>query len=131
MFPLPPSRIKRKERHRMNDCISIVTSRYDTLTPSEQRVADYMIGHLSEAIRMNVNECSCASGVSVATVVRFARHLGFEGYRDFCIRMAQGMNAQVDYVMDIKKDEGGIERRITDVLMACSETMRSTLSSDA
>ena len=111
----------------MSDCINTITSQYDKLTPSERKVADYMVGHLSDAIRLNVNECSRAADVSVATTVRFTKRLGFDGYRDFCIRMAQNMNTQVDYVLDIKKDDGGLEQRISDVLMASVETLRTTL----
>jgi len=112
----------------MRDSIEFITSKFDTMTNSEKRVADFVIANLHDAVSMNVHEFSKRAEISVATTVRFCRKLGFKGYRDFCIQMAQNMNSQVDYVMDMHKSQDDLEDHVKRVLLAKAETIRSTLT---
>ena len=111
----------------MTDNIEFITAKYDGLSKGECAVADYAIAHLQNVVTMNVHELSQAANVSVATVIRFCKKIGFDGYRSFCISMAQGMNEKVDYVMDLQEDTATLEERIRRVLMANAETIQSTL----
>jgi len=64
---------------------------YSSLKPAEKRLADYIIEHEREVIHLSITELAEKSGVSETTVIRFCRHLGYEGYQDFKIRVAQKM----------------------------------------
>lgn len=112
----------------MQDSIEFITSKYDTLSIGEKRVADFVIANLHDAVTMSVHEFSEHAGISVATAVRFCRKLGFKGYRDFCIQMAQSMNSHVDYVMDMHGCTDDVEEHIHRVLLANAETIRTTLA---
>lgn len=58
----------------------ILEKYYPSMTPSEQRIADYLIQYPHESIRMSVAILAKVANTSEATVVRFARSLGFKGF---------------------------------------------------
>lgn len=55
---------------------------YPSLRPAEQAVAQYIRAHLGEASELTVGQLAEAAQVSQPTVIRFARKLGFGGYRE-------------------------------------------------
>lgn len=57
-------------------------SQTDALTASERAVAEFYESSLPGAAFMNLQQVASASGVSTASVSRFARKLGFEDFRD-------------------------------------------------
>lgn len=61
------------------------------LRTAERRVADYLLAHSSEVIRFSITELAERSGVSEATVVRLSRKLGFSGFQELKIRIAQDL----------------------------------------
>lgn len=61
------------------DILDIILAKYPTLSPAQKRVADYIINNFERAVFMSVQELSASADVSDATVVRFAKELGFSG----------------------------------------------------
>lgn len=55
---------------------------YATLSPQEQRVADFIFDHFDDLIGYNSAELAKLSGVSKATVSRLFKRLGYEKYKD-------------------------------------------------
>jgi len=55
---------------------------YATLSPQEQRVADFIFDHFDDLISYNSAELAQLSGVSKATVSRLFKRLGYEKYKD-------------------------------------------------
>ena len=55
---------------------------YAALRPAERSVASYILSHYDEVPSMTVAELANNAGVSQPTVIRFARKLGFGGYRE-------------------------------------------------
>ena len=62
-----------------------------SLAPSERRVAEYICVHPDEVIRQSVAGLAEASRSSEATVIRASRHLGFNGFQDLKIHLAQSI----------------------------------------
>lgn len=60
-----------------------VKSAYASLRPSEQRVADYVLGDPEGATQCTISELAERVQVSQPTVVRFVQAMGFDGYRSF------------------------------------------------
>jgi DNA-binding MurR/RpiR family transcriptional regulator len=57
---------------------------YDShMTAAEQRIADHLLKHPHEGITFSVATLAQGAGTSEATVVRFAKTLGFAGFLDF------------------------------------------------
>lgn len=65
--------------------------RLSRLTPSETKIADYICRHYPEIAFDNVTSISRKTGVSKATVVRFIKRLGFEGFARFHARLRSDM----------------------------------------
>jgi RpiR family carbohydrate utilization transcriptional regulator len=67
---------------------SILTKRSD-MGAAEQRVADYVSTHPEQVMQMSMAELSGNASVSDPTIMRFCRRLGYEGYQDFKLNLAQ------------------------------------------
>lgn len=59
------------------------------LNEQEQKVGQYVLEQPQAVVRLPVSDLAQKCGVSEATVFRFCRKLGAEGYPDFKIRLAQ------------------------------------------
>lgn len=64
---------------------------YDKITPAEQKVADFILGHTDEIADMTASELSEKSGASSAAVFRFCKEIGCTGYRDFLLQLSAEM----------------------------------------
>lgn len=58
----------------------LVTDRFNQLTKSEKRIANFLRKNLNEAAFLAASEIADRLDISEATVVRFARSLGFDSY---------------------------------------------------
>ena len=63
-------------------------SAYENLSIAERKVADFILGNLSMVPHMVVNEIAERSGVSVPTVVRLAKKLGYQSFLNFRVALA-------------------------------------------
>lgn len=60
-----------------------ISAEYESLPKNQKAVADFLVRSMQEAAFLSVVEIGERSGVSKATVVRFAQRLGFEGFISF------------------------------------------------
>lgn len=68
------------------------------MTPGQQRIATYIMENPSDIIKHSITELARYAGVkSEASVVRFYRMLGFSGYKDFKIQIAQELASRTFY----------------------------------
>lgn len=66
----------------------------DDLKPSEQKVAQYILAHPEEVVKLSVQKLAELSGVSEATIIRLARSLNMKGYQELKLRIAGDLNKQ-------------------------------------
>lgn len=64
------------------DFTRIVSDRYDQLTKSEKRIADYISNNQEESAFLTAAEIADRLSLSEPTLVRFARSLGFSSFPD-------------------------------------------------
>lgn len=64
-------------------------SSYPTLRPAERRVADEILRNPSAIVHLSITELAKLAGVSDATVVKFCKRLGYKGFQEFKILLAQ------------------------------------------
>ena len=67
----------------------LVHEKYNDLTRSGRVVADYLSQHAEEAQYLSISSLGDACGVAEATIFRFCRQLGFDGYNEMKIALAQ------------------------------------------
>lgn len=70
-----------------------LSSVYSTLPPAERKVADFILANPDKAAHMVINEIAHHAGVSVPSVTRLARKLGYSGFMDFRVSLASGSSS--------------------------------------
>jgi RpiR family carbohydrate utilization transcriptional regulator len=63
----------------------------EQMRPSERKVADYVLSQPEKAVSQGISAMAAESGVSDPTVLRFCRALGFDGFQDFKLGLAQSI----------------------------------------
>ena len=74
-----------------------IGSVYYTFTAAEKKLADYILSAQDCISRMSISELASACSVADATVSRFCRRLGYKGYPDFKLAIA---NASIHRLED-------------------------------
>lgn len=67
----------------------VLCSLYDSFFEAEKKIADYILNHKNQIIDMTVAELAVGSGTSDATVSRFCRRCGFNGFHHLKINLAK------------------------------------------
>ena len=62
---------------------------YDEMGKSEKRIADFLLSHSGEVLPYTITELAERCESSEATIVRFSRRLGFAGFQQLKIALAQ------------------------------------------
>lgn len=64
----------------MDDILAKILAEKDNLTKKEQKLADYILSDPSQVVKLSIHELAKVSQVSAATIIRFCRSLGVDGY---------------------------------------------------
>lgn len=67
----------------MKNILDQISNKYQTLTLSQQKVAEYIFHNLNNAILLSSTQIAKQASVSEATVTRFMTNLGFSGLSEF------------------------------------------------
>jgi len=90
-----------KEKHlapTQAGCLIRIKSAMESFKPSERAVAEYTLGSPEQVMQMSISEASINIGVGESTIIRFCRVLGYKGYQDFKLRLAQDLVEPVHYI---------------------------------
>lgn len=109
------------------DSIQLITNHYGQLTKNEKIVADYIISYPESVIQMSVQELAQKSGVSSATPVRLAQHMGFDGYKEFRLYLAKHLPQQEDLISDMSQAPDSAAGVVEKVLLSEVDSIRLTL----
>ena len=82
----------------------VLCSSYDTFFEADKKIADYILEHKSEIIDMTVAELALASGTSDATVSRFCRRCGFNGFHHLKITLAKEVAEERGNSVEVSND---------------------------
>ena len=62
--------------------LQLIRDSYDKFNDTNRKISDFILNNLELATFASLNEISKKVGVSDATLVRFARELGYNGFRE-------------------------------------------------
>ncbi len=108
-----------EETHDTNDFSALISERYGTLTKSEKRIADFLRKNQEEAAFLAAGEVAGRLGLSEATIVRFARTLGFAGYPSMRVVLQEAFRRRVTHSarlrgrLDELREAGDIFEKVT------------------
>lgn len=97
-------------------CLGLIRSHYPSLTPAEQKVADFILNNPREVIYMSVSELAEKCGVGDGTIVRFAQDIGLSGYQELKLILSRDLSNPFEYVLEDVSPEDSLEdivRKIT------------------
>ncbi|GAB3983501.1 hypothetical protein GCM10027615_68860 [Plantactinospora veratri] len=108
-----------------------VRSRLTEFTGALRRVAEHVLSDPSAAARATIVELAERSGTSPATVTRFCRALGFEGYADLRLGIAAetGRAHTAGWTVDIGREiqpNDPLERVLGQIIAADTQAMHDT-----
>lgn len=99
-----------------------VLARLGTLAPSlresERKIAGYLLAQPQELIYLSITELADRTGTSEATVIRFARRLGYSGYAALKIALAGEQRVgspELPGDLDREADLSSLKRRVLQV----------------
>ncbi|MEW5867017.1 MAG: MurR/RpiR family transcriptional regulator [Bacillota bacterium] len=95
---------------------------YNDLRDSERRVADFVLEHPEELIRMSIREVAEQVQTSDATVIRFCQSIGFKGYPELKISLA------LDFSSPLYNFPSGISER-DDIMSVASKVTQNSIKS--
>lgn len=72
------------------DLIERIQERYTSLRKSERVVADYLRDHAGSRLSLSITELAQTLGISEATISRVSRALGYSGFADLKLSLAEG-----------------------------------------
>jgi RpiR family transcriptional regulator, carbohydrate utilization regulator len=115
--------------------LSQVKAMREQLRPSERKLADYIVDAPREVLDLSMTDVAQRAGVSQPTIARFCHALGFSGFREFKIRLAQAVAADLPPAVyrDVRPDEPvpGVAAKVLDRTIGALLQVRNNLSSDA
>mgnify|MGYP001195370079 FL=1 len=86
-----------------------IRAHYSKMFAAEKRVAKFILNHPEEAIMMNVSELARRSDVSDATVIRMCKRIGYTGYSQMRVILANDLGKiQTNEVKNDGKRPGNI-----------------------
>lgn len=78
------------------DVLEQIADIRNQLSAVEEKVATYVMANAKEVVSQSITELAENSGVSVATVSRFCRHLSLNGYQDFRVELVRSLAGSSD-----------------------------------
>jgi len=77
--------------------IETINENYDQIFSAEKKVADFILSFPELAVNANVSELANYSNVSDATVIRFCKHIGYQGYYQLRIILSRDLGRKQVY----------------------------------
>jgi DNA-binding MurR/RpiR family transcriptional regulator len=109
----------------------LLNSKAERLTPSQKKLLDYILANDEEAVFLKVQELSNRVNVSVATVVRLAKALGYAGFPEFQQEMRLLFRDKLTTVSRLQKAAQGAtseENVLVKVLQQDIENITETMN---
>ena len=99
-----------------NELLEIIEERYDGMSKSQKKLADYIRSSYEKAVFMTAARLGDVVGVSESTVVRFASGLGYKGYPQFQKALVELVSNRLNFIQRMEVTYGGISQ--SEILMS-------------
>ncbi|PIE36127.1 sugar isomerase [candidate division KSB3 bacterium] len=104
---------------------STIKSHYPTFHAAEKKVADYILEHGDDVTKITVSELAERSQVSDATVVRFCQKIGYKGFYQMKIALAQDVvHPMSEFQPSVAQDK--IDESIQNIFRLTIQNLRET-----
>ncbi|GIP63624.1 RpiR family transcriptional regulator [Virgibacillus pantothenticus] len=87
----------------MNSILDEVLLKYQTLSKTEKKVADYVINNSQHLLNIHIKELASKISVSVATITRFCKKIGVSNFVEFKILLRDAVEETIESNEAIEK----------------------------
>jgi len=108
-------------------CTTSIKQNYESLTPTERKIADYIMEHSEDVVLMPIDKLAGIIGCAKSAVIRLSKALGFEGYSELKISLSVDIskNKQLNFVPYVNEGEGA-ERMLDKIFSANIKSLHDT-----
>jgi DNA-binding MurR/RpiR family transcriptional regulator len=103
-----------------------IKSLYPDMTQTDQQIADYILNNSEEVFKITIQTLAEKTMVSLPSVNRFAKRLGFKGFKDFKIELIKDIGVSF-YIspegMDVESVEGVTRNVFEKQILNLQETL--------
>lgn len=108
-------------------CLTKIKTLYPDMTDSEKYIADYILDNPEEIYNLKIDTIAKKLSLSLPTVFRFAKKLGYDGFKDFKVdlikEMAVGLNISIGGI-----EEGDLQKTTENIFQVMSKNIIETLN---
>ena len=105
---------------------------YDSFTKTEKKIADYLMQNPKHVLPLYITELAQKCGTSEAAIVRFSKRLGFEGYQQLKIAIAQDTQTRpINENISLDDKTGDIFKKVCDDIYCSLEKTKKTIDNDS
>jgi DNA-binding MurR/RpiR family transcriptional regulator len=101
----------------------------EVFKPAERSIAQFVLDNPERVMQMSISEAARDIGVGESTVIRFCRAVGYKGYQEFKLRLAQDLVEPVEYIHEnisfADRTEDLAQKVFQTNVRAVADTMRS------
>lgn len=105
-----------------------IQSYYSRLSATDQNIADYIISNQDKIIHMTISEVSENLGVADATIFRFCKRIGYNGFQALKISLATDVPKPIQQIHQEISDQDDEHMIATKVFKSNIETLENTLA---
>lgn len=116
-----------KNNSDIGDTLLVIRSHLSALTKMETIVAQYVLEHANEVIYLSVTELAEKANVGETTVIRFCRKLGFRGFQDFKLSLAQDLAKPVTHTHEEIKPTDPVQVLAQKTILSNNSILEETL----
>lgn len=112
-----------------NDIFENIRERYQKMSKSHKRIAEYILENYDQAVFMTAAKLGETLGISESTVVRFAYGIGYDGYPGFQKALEECVRGKLSSIqkMDAKYGKRTQSEILTSVLKSDMEKIQDTI----
>ncbi|MGM0437369.1 MAG: MurR/RpiR family transcriptional regulator [Bacillota bacterium] len=109
------------------DGVLRINSYMEQLKPAEKKVAKYILDNREEVIHLSITKLAKKSGVSEATVVKFCQHIGYSGYQELKIMLAQvDKKGTQEHIYGEIEAEDGVSEIVNKIFQIYDQSLKNT-----
>ena len=115
----------------MNKTALNIKIHYDSFSKSEKKIADFLMENPHSILPLYITDLAEKCGTSEATVVRFSKHLGFKGYQQLKIAIAQESQSRpINENITPNDSAGDIFQKVCEDIYCSLEKTKRTINSE-
>lgn len=105
-----------------------IQSFYSKLSDKEKKIADYILEHRHDIIHSTISEVASDVRVADATVFRFCKRIGFNGFQEMKIALASEVTPPIQQIHEEISEEDDIHTIAMKVFKSNMLTLENTLA---